>query len=214
MQQKKLIGRAVPVKLLVAYNAHNVIPVQNFEVFFIKPLDVDGTIGENFVDAEIDGSFLSVAKNFTFTDWNDYKVAAAGIKDADKTETDKDDYAHQLYDYYAVKEVTFLTDKTTTSLAWDAATSTYIHKDGVKDGVLPTGRSLKMMNWVETNPKSSATEVPSDPTHLAYFNNSGTPVNVDYFLYIDVNVQYKWGTLSKNDLQVRVSKAGGTPSGE
>ena len=211
---KELIGRAVPVKLLVEYNAYNVIPVQNFEVFFIKPLDVDGTIGENFVDAEIDGSFLSVAKNFTFTDWNDYKVAAAGIADAATTATDKDDYAHQLYDYYAVKEVTFLTEKTTTSLAWDAATSTYIHKDGVKDGVLPTGRSLKMMNWDETTSKSSATEVTSDPTHLAYFNNSGTPVNVDYFLYIDVNVQYKWGTLSKNDLQVRVSKAGGTPSGE
>ena len=211
---KELIGRAVPVKLLVKYNDYNTIAVQNFEVFFIKPLDVDGTIGDSFVDAEIDGSFLSVAKNFTFTDWNDYKVASAGIKDADKTATDKDDYAHQLYDYYAVKEVTFATDKTTTSLAWDAATSTYIHKDGVKDGVLPTGRSLKMMDWDETTPKSSATEVKNDPSHLAYFNNAGTPVNVDYFLYIDVNVQYKWGTLSKNDLEVKVSKAGGTPSGK
>ncbi len=211
---KELIGRAVPVKLLVKYNDYNTIAVQNFEVFFINPLAIDGAIGDSFVDAEVDGSFLNVAKNFKFTDWNGYKVASAGIKDADKTETDKDDYAHQLYDYYAVKEVTFLTDKTTTSLAWDAATSTYIHKDGVKDGVLPTGRSLKMMNWVETDPKSKAEEVSSDPTHLAYFNNAGTPVNVDYFLYIDVNVQYKWGTLSKNDLQVRVSKAGGTPSGE
>lgn len=211
---KELIGRAVPVKLLVKYNDYNTIAVQNFEVFFINPLAIDGAIGDSFVDAEVDGSFLNVAKNFKFTDWNGYKVASAGIKDADKTETDKDDYAHQLYDYYAVKEVTFLTDKTTTSLAWDAATSTYIHKDGVKDGVLPTGRSLKMMNWVETDPKSDATPVTSDPTHLAYFNNSGTPVNVDYFLYIDVNVQYKWGTLSKNDLEVKVSKAGGTPSGK
>ena len=211
---KELIGRAVPVKLLVKYNDYNTIAVQNFEVFFINPLAIDGAIGDSFVDAEVDGSFLNVAKNFKFTDWNGYKVASAGIKDADKTETDKDDYAHQLYDYYAVKEVTFLTDKTTTSLAWDAATSTYIHKDGVKDGVLPTGRSLKMMNWVETDPKSKAEEVSSDPTHLAYFNNAGTPVNVDYFLYIDVNVQYKWGTLSKNDLEVKVSKAGGTPSGK
>ena len=209
-----LIGKEVPVKLMVAYNEWNEIPVQEFEVHFINPLAIDGTIGDSFVDAEIDGSFLSVAKNFTFTDWNDYKVASAGIKDADKTATDKDDYAHQLYDYYAVKEVTFATDKTTTSLAWDAATSTYIHKDGVKDGVLPTGRSLKMMDWDETTPKSSATEVKNDPSHLAYFNNAGTPVNVDYFLYIDVNVQYKWGTLSKNDLEVKVSKAGGTPSGK
>ena len=209
-----LIGKEVPVKLMVAYNEWNEIPVQEFEVHFINPLAIDGTIGDSFVDAEIDGSFLNVAKNFKFTDWNGYKVASAGITDADKTETDKDDYAHQLYDYYAVKEVTFATDKTTTSLAWDAATNTYIHKDGVKDGVLPTGRSLKMMDWDEATSKSTAKEVKNDPSHLAYFNNAGTPVNVDYFLYIDVNVQYKWGTLSKNDLEVKVSKAGGTPSGK
>lgn len=209
-----LIGKEVPVKLMVAYNEWNEIPVQEFEVHFINPLAIDGTIGDSFVDAEIDGSFLNVAKNFKFTDWNGYKVASAGITDADKTETDKDDYAHQLYDYYAVKEVTFATDKTTTSLAWDAATNTYIHKDGVKDGVLPTGRSLKMMDWDEATSKSTAEEVKNDPSHLAYFNNAGTPVNVDYFLYIDVNVQYKWGTLSKNDLEVKVSKAGGTPSGK
>ena len=153
----KLIGKEVPVQLVVAYNDFNVIPVQEFEVHFINPLTIDGSISDNFVDAEIDGSFLSVAKNFTFTDWNNKPVAAAV---ADKA-TGDEVYAHALYDYYAVREVKFLTDKTTTSLAWNAATSTYEHKEGTTDGKLPTNASLKMMNWDETKAKSTATEAKS-----------------------------------------------------
>ena len=65
------------------------------------------------------------------------------------------------------------------------------------------------MNWDESQPKSAATETPADPTHLAYFNNSGTPVNVDYEMFIDVTVKYKWGNLPKNDIKVKVSKAEG-----
>lgn len=206
----KLIGKEVPVKLVVAYNEYNVIPVQEFEVHFINPLTIDGSISDNFVDAEIDGSFLSVAKNFTFTDWNNYPVAAAVAKDA----KDKALYAHALYDYYAVREVKFLTEKTTTSLAWNATTNTYEHKDGTTDGKLPTNASLKMMTWDENTAKSTATEAIADPTHLAYFNNNGTPVNVDYNMFLTVNVNYKWGVLSKDNLKVLVKKAEGTPSGK
>ncbi|WP_288838458.1 hypothetical protein [uncultured Bacteroides sp.] len=202
----KLIGKEVPVKLVVAYNEFNVIPVQEFEVHFINPLTIDGSISDNFIDAEVDGSFLSVAKNFTFTDWNNYPVAAENVKG------DRGAYAHALYDYYAVREVKFLTEKTTTSLTWNDTTNTYEHKDGVTDGKLPTNASLKMMNWVETSPKSTATETKADPTHLAYFNNNGTPVNVDYNMFLTVNVNYKWGVLSKNDLKVIVKKAVGTPT--
>ncbi|KAA5378034.1 hypothetical protein F2Y61_24300, partial [Phocaeicola dorei] len=204
----KLIGKEVPVQLVVAYNDFNVIPVQEFEVHFINPLTIDGSISDNFVDAEIDGSFLSVAKNFTFTDWNNKPVAAAV---ADKA-TGDEVYAHALYDYYAVREVKFLTDKTTTSLAWNAATSTYEHKEGTTEGKLPTNASLKMRNWDETKAKSTATEAKADPTHLAYFNNHGTPVNVDYNMFLTVNVNYKWGVLSKDNLKVIVKKAAGTPS--
>ena len=79
---------------------------------------------------------------------------------------------------------------------------------------MPTGRSLKMMNWDETTGKNTATEVTADPTHLAYFNDGGTPVNVNYNLFLTVNVNYKWGVLSKDKLKVTVEKAGGTPSGK
>ena len=47
-------------------------------------------------------------------------------------------YAHELYDFYGVHNVKFLTDKVTTSLSYDPATNTYKHTEGVKDGKLPT----------------------------------------------------------------------------
>ena len=58
----------------------------------------------------------------------------------------------------------------------------------------------------------AAQEVVSDPTHLAYFNNEGTPVNVDYKMYISVEVAHKWGVLKKEALEVNVHKADGTPN--
>ena len=40
-------------------------PIQEFEVFFIDPLSIDGAIKRvTSVDAEIDGSFLNVADGF------------------------------------------------------------------------------------------------------------------------------------------------------
>lgn len=37
-------------------------------------------------------------------------------------------------------------------------------------------------------------------------------VNVDYNMFLTVNVNYKWGVLSKDNLKVIVKKAAGTPS--
>ena len=205
-----LVGKSVPVNLVVEYNEFNVIPVQKFEVFFIDPLTIDGSINGNFVDAEIDGSFLNVANGFNFTDWNGNKVAAQ-----DLTEVQDGEYAHELYDFYGVHNVKFLTDKVTTSLSYDAATNTYKHTEGVKDGKLPTKASLKQMEATENGgvvDKANAQEVVSDPTHLAYFNNEGTPVNVDYKMYISVEVAHKWGVLKKEALEVNVHKADGTPN--
>ena len=205
-----LIGEEVPVKLVVAYNDWNEIPVQEFEVHFIQPLEVENTFKGMFKDAVIDGDFLEVGKNLNFTDWNKYMVAATDINT--DPNSDKDDYAHELYDYYAVKNVTFLTEEATTSLTWDEATNTYKHVEGTTDGVMPTGRSLKMMKWT-TSDKTEAEPAHADPTHLAYFNNLGTPVNVDYDLFVKVKVQCKWGPLPTETIKIDVSKADGTPSG-
>ena len=201
---KALVGKKVPVNLVVEYNEYNVVTEQEFEVFFINPLEIDGAVGDNFTDAVVNGDFLSVAENFTFTDWNKYTVAKAVAADA----TEKGKYAHDLYDYYAVKNVVFATDDVKTSLT--LVGNSYEHKDGVTDGNLPTNASLKQMIWDETQAKSTAKETDKDPSHLAYFNYQGTPVNVDYQLFVDVKVDYKWGTLTKAGLPIWVKPAEGT----
>ncbi|MFA6887702.1 MAG: hypothetical protein WCQ65_12135, partial [Fermentimonas sp.] len=91
--------------------------------------------------------------------------------------------------------------KTSLTLVGD----TYIHQDGTTDGNLPTDASLTQVN-------DAGESVESDPTQLRYDNALGTPVNVDYNMFIDVTVDYKWGTLTKPGLMIHVNKAEGTPT--
>ena len=188
----------VPVNLVVAYNAFNEVAVQDFEVHFIDPLTIDGAISDQFTDAVVGGSFLNVEKGFTFTDWNFYKVAKGTVG---TVENEK--WAPQLYNYYAVNNVIFDTENVKTSLT--LVGDTYIHQDGTTDGNLPTDASLTQVN-------DAGESVESDPTQLRYDNALGTPVNVDYNMFIDVSVDYKWGTLTKPGLMIHVNKAEGTPT--
>jgi len=195
---KKLIGKNVPVNLVVAYNAFNEVAVQEFEVHFIDPLKIDGAISDQFTDAVVGGSFVNVEKGFTFTDWNFYKVAKGTVGTVEKEK-----WAPQLYNYYAVNNVIFDTENVKTSLT--LVGDTYIHQDGTTDGNLPTDASLTQVN-------DAGESVESDPTQLRYDNALGTPVNVDYNMFIDVTVDYKWGTLTKPGLMIHVNKAEGTPT--
>ena len=193
-----LIGKNVPVNLVVAYNAFNEVAVQEFEVHFIDPLKIDGAISDQFTDAVVGGSFVNVEKGFTFTDWNFYKVAKGTVGTVEKEK-----WAPQLYNYYAVNNVIFDTENVKTSLT--LVGDTYIHQDGTTDGNLPTDASLTQVN-------DAGESVESDPTQLRYDNALGTPVNVDYNMFIDVSVDYKWGTLTKPGLMIHVNKAEGTPT--
>lgn len=58
-----LIGKKVPVNLVVEYNMYNKIPVQKFEVFFIDPLKMSGNLTGAFIDAVINGSYLDAQKD-------------------------------------------------------------------------------------------------------------------------------------------------------
>ena len=193
-----LIGKNVPVNLVVAYNEFNEVAVQEFEVHFIDPLKIDGAISDQFTDAVVGGSFVNVEKGFTFTDWNFYKVAKGTVGTVEKEK-----WAPQLYNYYAVNNVIFDTKNVKTSLT--LVGDTYIHQDGTTDGNLPTDASLTQVN-------DAGESVESDPTQLRYDNALGTPVNVDYNMFIDVSVDYKWGTLTKPGLMIHVNKAEGTPT--
>lgn len=194
-----LVGKKVPVRLVVEYNEYNPASVQEFEVFFINPLTVDAKIGNSVTDAVIGGSFVNVEDGFTFTDWNNYavgKVNKAG---------EKGQFAHALWHYYAVADVIFNTDKVNTNLGWNADKSALVPIEGVTDGPLPANRSLEQFA------SNKVDKVTVNPVYLGYFNNGGTPVNLEYKMFIDVTVGYKWGTVTKKGLQLDVQRAGGTP---
>lgn len=202
---KKLIGKKVPVNLLVIYNKYNIAVEQQFEVLIIDPLKVNGAVKGAFKDAVVGGSFIDAQEGLVFTDWDDNSVSKV-TPPADLS-NEKKRYAEQLYKYYAVREVAFDIANVKTSLT--LVGSTYQHDPSVKDGVLPTKRSLHQADVTKLGPPPVWTDTPSDPTHLIYFNNSGAPVNVNYFIYIDVMAKYKWGILEKPGLKIEVRKPDG-----
>jgi hypothetical protein len=190
---KNLVGKLVPIKLLVQYNQYNIVAVDEFEVFFIDPITIDPKFGGELSDNIVDGSFLGVQKAFTSTDWNKYTVAAENPSTGAF-----DKYAEQLYHYYGVKGLVIDTENVTTDLTWNG--SSYDQKDGVRDGKLPTGASLKQFAADKT------TEVDRDPIWLGYFNNNGTPVNKDYHLFVGTKVEHKWGTANNDQVEILVKK--------
>ena len=201
---KELVGKKVPVKLVVEYNSFNKIAVQEFEVFFIDPLAIDGELKGDFQDAVINGSFVNAEEGLTFTDWNKYTVAKADITDP---AGEKDRYAHTLWHYYWVKDVVFDVKNVKTNLTWNTDHTALVPGD-VKDGPLPGDGAYLIQADADKK------EVEENPVYLGYFNDKGTPVNLDYKLYVDVKVTYKWGTLSKNGIELNVKRAEGTPDEE
>ncbi len=197
---KALVGKKVPVKLVVAYNKFNAVTVQEFEVFFINPLTIDGELKGDFQDAVINGSFVNAEEGLTFTDWNKYTVAKADIA---KPQSEKEQYAHTLWHYYWVKDVVFDVKNVKTNLTWNSDKTALVPGD-VKDGPLPGDGTY----LIQADANKQA--VDSNPVYLGYFNDKGTPVNLDYKLYVDVKVTYKWGTLSKDGIELNVKTAEGT----
>jgi len=199
----ELIGKKVPVNLEVTYNMYNIIPEQVFEVYFMDPLKVNNNIDGQFIDAVVNGDYLDANKNLTFTDWNNYKVARI---DGDPLGTvEKEKYPWDLWVYYAVSNVRFDVDNTKTSLAWSG--NTLVHNPNTTDGPMPIGTSLeqKIADVLANGEpdKLNAQTVLNNPNYLAYFNR-GVPVSTMYYLYVPIEVTYKWGKLTSGDSPLRI----------
>lgn len=186
-----LVGKKVPVNLVVKYNAYNQAIVQKFEVFFINPLTIKSKITDEFTDAVVNGSYVEVKEGLTYTDWRGYKVANTP-SDATKPNV-LDRFTADLYEYYAVNSVVYDVANIKTNLKREGS---YLKPTpGFMAGPLPTVISVKQVNADPTggDPTNGYVEVSSDPEYLGYFNANGTPVNIDYLMYVPVTVNYKWG---------------------
>ena len=189
---KALIGKNVPVKLVadLCNDNKNVKTVKEYDAYIITPLTVKATVDDVFTDAVINGSRIGVAGINEYTDWNGNKVSEA--IGAGTT-------ANELYKYYEVEDLEWPlnadgTIKATTNLK--NVNGNLVPTSGYENGTLPS--NVKITYDKTTN-------------ELVYWNQSGTPVNNDYVIYITPTVSYKWQTVPAK-IAVTVKKAGGVPT--
>lgn len=196
----KLVGKVVPVMIVAEYNKWNQVPVKRYDVKIIDPLKVKGQSLGYLVDAQTGGSFTGkLADKYTFTDWNFQNVA-------DNTKS----YDKELWKYYAVKTLFFNVKEAKTNIK-NINGNNIVTEEDYRDGNLPAGRILQQVKVTNTATKPyEFTEVDSNPTHLRYHNNSGTPVNKEYKIFLDVTASYKWGVI-KTPQEILVKVAKGTP---
>lgn len=196
----KLVGNIVPVMIVAEYNAWNKVPVKRYDVKIIDPLKVKGQSLGYLVDAQIGGSFTGrLADKYTFTDWN-FQNVADNAKSYDK----------ELWKYYAVKTLFFNVKEAKTNIK-NIDGNNIVTDEDYKQGNLPAGRILQQVKVTNTASKPyTFVEVDNNPTHLRYHNNSGTPVNKEYKIFLDVIASYKWGVI-KSPQEILVKVAPGTP---
>lgn len=196
----KLVGNIVPVMIVAEYNEWNKVPVKRYDVKIIDPLKVKGQSLGYLVDAQIGGSFTGrLADKYTFTDWNFQNVA-----DNNKS------YDKELWKYYAVKTLIFNVKEAKTNIK-NIDGNNIVTDEDYKQGNLPAGRILQQVKVTNTASKPYVfEEVANNPTHLRYHNNSGTPVNKEYKIFLDVTASYKWGVI-KSPQEILVKVAPGTP---
>lgn len=193
-----LIDKIVPVSLVVEYNKYNPVRVHNFDVFIINPLKVSGGEFGNLVDAVDGGSYTAVTKDtWRYTAWNGTTVSKGAT------------YEH-MWKFYAVQPVVYNVKEVKTNLK-DGENGTVL-VPGYKEGKLPTEYSLYQVKVTNSNTTPWKHEVvESDPTHLWFKNNSGTPLNKDLELYVPVSAKYKWG-ITTDLKKVVVKPNAGTPT--
>ena len=188
---KALVGELIPIKLVAdlcndtmthpatAKNAHMVV-IKAYDAFIIEPLRHNNPKTDDFTDATIGGSTISVKKANQYLSWNAdaagkyYPVVKPKVKNAPTN------LAEKLGDFYEAEDAIWDVDNIKTNLK--LVDGNLIPTEGVKDGPMPS------------NTKVVASPSKVNAEKLTYHNYSGTPVNNDYIMYIPVTYGYKWKT--------------------
>lgn len=167
------------VKAYYEFNG-NIIDLMTFNVQFIKPLSLSVVTDGSFTDAITGGSIL----NYSY-------FHNSGSIDVLVTDWRGDSLVptSPLWGFYGLDGVIFNTANAKTNLK--EVGGNLVPTADYKAGALPTDVLLSQNNSMGV-------------TYLKYVNN-GTPLTMDYELYIPVTITHKWGTLSAT-LNVHVNK--------
>jgi|GEM_PF-114052 len=199
-----LVGKKVPVQIVVEYNEYNKIPHHDYELEIVDPLRVGEITTDNFKDAKINGSYINVQNALNYTDWGNNVVSRSVLTAPDPNPTGADyRFTQQLWDFYQVRDVVFKTESARTNLR--LVGDAYVPVEGETNGNLP-GVTIRQVQSYDEATGGNPVFTNQDPVYLRYFNDDGTPVSWEYKIFMDVVVGYKWGQ-KVNNITINVDPA-------
>lgn len=180
---KGLIGKTANITVWAMLNEYNYFPVHTYDVLFVVPLTINSNLEGEFQDHIYSGSRISLAKAFTMTDFANYIVAE---ETPDETDEHKK-YAAELYKYYEVQ-----------APKWDTQNAKISMKKVTENGKTSykVDNDLKPENCVDLSEVYTEASVTVDKStnELVFYNNGGSNVEEECYIYVKAIVTYGWGS--------------------
>lgn len=178
-------NKPVQISFLARYPNMQVVPVESYNLQFVKPL--------NFATAEFEGYFIDGA----LEGQNGYAINTADqfiIKDFRNNRVKKNNN-DGLYNYYAIKPYEWHVDQARIGIMADGSIApkdkvAYTIEDGREKGMVRANEQYTMLLSDVTN-ANLAVKVEGD--NLIYVNEGGLPTEKEYYLVVPVTVEHKWG---------------------
>lgn len=197
---KALLNDNVHLGVWATINAFNVIPVYDFDVKFVEPLNIKTAVVEDaFVDGVSSGSRINWTQMFKMYDCFGYTVAKVTTNTIDE----KAKYASELYEYYQVSDPT-----------WDTVNLKFSMK--VENGNIVVDNNLSESQAMTSATLESLTtggSIPSlavEDNELVFYSNMGSQVSDYFYIWIPVTVEYGWGSMTTS-VKVKVNAMDNTP---
>lgn len=193
---KALLNNKTHIGVWATINAFNMIPVYDFDVKFVEPLNIQtAVIEDSFDDGVVSGSRIDWTKCFKMYDCFGYTVA----KVTTDIVTEKAKYAADLYAYYEVSEPEWNTE-------------------GIKFGMKVVNGNVVVdenskMSKAELSKLTTGGSIPSlvvDGDELVFYSNMGSQVAEPFFIWIPVTVEYGWGSVT-TEVKVKVNPMDNNP---
>ncbi len=202
---KKTHTKLVKMNAWAKLNQWNYYEVNNspFYLAFVEPLRVNASLDDYFVDNIAGGSRIGVAEGLTMTDFAGYYVrkvaySAKEIADAPKVGTKESSkkWAAELYKYYGIKSITWMTSEVRYGLKLDAG------QNLIADNSINVSNAVngKTASWVEnttTGGVNPSVTYDSATDELVFLNLGGQHVGFDYNVFVPVDVTYELGTIRR-----------------
>lgn len=205
LYDKALINKTAHIGVWATVNDYNLIPVTDYKVRFIEPLNIKtASIEDEFIDGVISGSRIDWTKTFKMYDCFGYTVAKVtpDLTDLTGEVLEKTQYAAELYTYYGV-----------TDPAWDTENIKFgMKKDSNGNIVVDDTKRMTKSDLAAITTGGAIPSLTVSGDELVFHSNLGSQVQGSFYIWIPVTVTYEWGTVT-TEIKVKVNTMNNTPIG-